>query len=166
MCMKEVKLYRKRMIPEECIELKDDEILRLDKELMVTHWKSLKPRVEFSEGFSCYFLEKGIKVSKRIKKDGSLYYWYCDIIKTDFKKEINAYVFTDLLADVIIMPDGMVQVVDLDELAVADKEGLITREELQMSLLQLNDLLEIIYSGRFDSLKTIIEEYEASYYAN
>lgn len=74
--------------------------------------------------------------------------------------------FTDLLADVIIMPDGMVKVVDLDELAVADKEGLITREELQMSLLQLNDLLEIIYSGRFDSLKTIIEEYEASYYAN
>ena len=74
--------------------------------------------------------------------------------------------FTDLLADVIIMPDGMVQVVDLDELAVADKEGLVTREELQMSLLQLNDLLEIIYSGRFDSLKTIIEEYEASYYAN
>ncbi len=60
----------------------------------------------------------------------------------------------------------MVKVVDLDELAVADKEGLITREELQMSLLQLNDLLEIIYSGRFDSLKTIIEEYEASYYAN
>lgn len=161
MLMEKVKLYRKRLIPEECIELKDDEILRLDDNIIVTKWKSLKKRDDFASGLSCYFLQKGIKVSKILKEDGSLYQWYCDIIKTDYDAAEKTYVFTDLLADVVIKPDGKVRVVDLDELAIADEQGLITREELRMSLLQLNDLLGLIYSDEFDTLKTAIEECEA-----
>lgn len=158
--MEKVKLYRKRLIPAECIELKDDEILRLDDNIIVTHWKSLKKRDDFATGISCYFLKKGIKVSKVLKEDGSLYHWYCDIIKTDYDSEAQSYVFTDLLADVVIKPDGKVQVVDLDELAIADEQGLITREELRLSLLQLDDLLGLIYSDGFDALKAAIEECE------
>ncbi len=158
--MGKVRLYRKRLIPEECIELKDDEILRLDENIIVTRWKILKPRNDFAAGLSCYFLKKGIKVSKILKKDGSLYRWYCDIIKTDYDPAEQTYLFTDLLADVIIQPDGTVQVVDLDELAMADEKGMITRAELRMSLIQLNDLLGLIYSDEFDSLKTAIEECE------
>lgn len=159
--MDEVKLYRKRLIPEECIELKGDEILRRDNNIIVTRWKILKPRTDFASGLSCYFLKKGIKVSKMLRKDGSLYQWYCDIIKTDYDPCVQTYLFTDLLADVIIQPDGAVRVVDLDELAIADEKGLITREELRMALIQLNDLLGLIYSDEFDSLKTAIEECEA-----
>lgn len=158
--MGKIRLYRKRLIPAECIELKDDEILRLDDAIIVTRWKSLKKRDDFAAGLSCYFLNKGIKVSKVLKEDGSLYHWYCDIIKTDYNAEEQSYVFTDLLADVVIKPDGKVQVVDLDELAMADEKGLITRDELRMSLLQLNDLLGLIYSDEFDALKTAIEECE------
>lgn len=158
--MGKIRLYRKRLIPAECIELKDDEILRLDDNIIVTRWKSLKKRDDFAAGLSCYFLNKGIKVSKVLKEDGSLYHWYCDIIKTDYNAEEQSYVFTDLLADVVIKPDGKVQVVDLDELAVADEKGLITRDELRMSLMQLNDLLGLIYSDEFDALKTAIEECE------
>lgn len=158
--MGEIRLYRKRLIPAECIELKDDEILRMDDNIIVTRWKSLKKRDDFAAGLSCYFLKKGIKVSKVLKEDGSLYHWYCDIIKTDYSAEEQSYVFTDLLADVVIKPDGKVQVVDLDELAIADEQGLITREELRLSLVQLNDLLGLIYSDEFDALKTAIEECE------
>lgn len=158
--MGKIRLYRKRLIPAECIELKDDEILRLDDNIIVTRWKSLKKRDDFASGLSCYFLKKGIKVSKVLKEDGSLYHWYCDIIKTDYNEEERSYVFTDLLADVVIKPDGKVRVVDLDELAMADEQGLITREELRMSLMQLNDLLGLIYSDEFDALKTAIEECE------
>ncbi|MBO5278308.1 MAG: DUF402 domain-containing protein [Lachnospiraceae bacterium] len=158
--MGKIRLYRKRLIPAECIELKDDEILRLDDNIIVTRWKSLKKRDDFAAGLSCYFLKKGIKVSKVLKEDGSLYHWYCDIIKTDYNAEEQSYVFTDLLADVVIKPDGKVRVVDLDELAMADEQGLITREELRMSLMQLNDLLGLIYSDEFDALKTAIEECE------
>lgn len=39
--MGECRLYRKRLIPEECVELKDDEILRLDENVIVTRWKCL-----------------------------------------------------------------------------------------------------------------------------
>lgn len=159
--MERVKLYRKRLIPSECIELKDDEIVRLDENIIVTRWKSLKPRKDFAGGISCYFLKKGIKVSKVFCHDGSLCHWYCDMIKTEYFPEQESYVFTDLLADVVIKPDGRIHVLDLDELAMADEQGLITREELRMSLMQLNDLLELIYSEEFDVLKQAIEECEA-----
>lgn len=157
-----VKLYRKRLIPEECIELKDDEIVRLDENIIVTRWKSLKPRTDFAGGISCYFLKKGIKVSKVFCHDGSLYHWYCDMIKTEYFPEKESYVCTDLLADVVIQPDGSIRVLDLDELAMADEQGLITREELRMSLMQLNDLLGLLYSEEFDVLKQAIEECEES----
>ena len=49
-------LYRKRIIPEEMILLKDDEILHLDSRIIVTKWDSLKPRKDFSNGISAYFL--------------------------------------------------------------------------------------------------------------
>lgn len=158
--MGEIRLYRKRFIPLEYIELKDDRILRRDGELLVTSWKSLKRKEEFAGGVSCYFLKKGIKVSKILCHDGSLYHWYCDIIRTDYDPKEQSYVFTDLLADVVIKPDGRVQVLDLDELAVAEEQGLITTEELRMSLMQLNGLLGIIYSGQFDALKAVVEECE------
>lgn len=151
-------LYRKRLIPDECIELKDDEIVRLDDRMILTRWKTLKPRRDFSHGVSCYFLDKGIKVSKFMKEDGELCYWYCDVIKTDYSPDSNSYLFTDLLADVIVMPDGFVKVLDLDELAEATEKGMITGDELTLSLRQLNGLLELIYSHGFEGLKQILND--------
>ena len=54
--------------------------------------------------------------------------------------------FTDLLADVIIYPDGFVKVVDIDELVTALNQKLISEDTLKKSLLNLSSLLEIIYS--------------------
>ena len=122
--MGECRLFRKRLIPEECVELKDDEVLRLDENVIVTRWKCLKPRQDFFGGISCYLLKKGIKISKILKEDGSLLFWYCDIIKTEYTPETKTYIFTDLLADVVILPDGYVKVLDLDELA---ESGLIAK---------------------------------------
>ena len=36
-------LYRKRLIPEECVLLKDDVILYMDDNVIVTKWVTLKP---------------------------------------------------------------------------------------------------------------------------
>ena len=113
-------LYRKRIIPDECIALKDDEILYIDEEIIVTKWSVLKPRSDFHHGYSCYFLNKNIKVSKFMKENGDLHYWYCDIIEYTFDEKANSYTFTDLLADVIIYPDEKVKVVDLD--TIRDKD--------------------------------------------
>ncbi|MCR5250254.1 MAG: DUF402 domain-containing protein [Lachnospiraceae bacterium] len=153
-------LYRKRLIPQECVLLKDDEIIRWDDELILTKWNALKPKKDLHHGYSCYFRREGYKVSKFYTADGSLLYWYCDIVDFEEDREKNALVVTDLLADVIIYPDGFVKVVDIDEMVSCLEEDLISLEQLKSSLTQLDKLLKIIYADKFDTLAIYIEEQE------
>lgn len=146
-------LYRRRIIPDECVLLKDDVILSCDEEHIVTSWHALHPKKDLHHGSSCYFLKEGFKVSRFCRKDGSLLYWYCDIVDFDYHPNNNALIVTDLLADVIIYPDGFVKVVDLDELVTALNSQSISLDTLKTSLLNLDRLLQIIYSGNFDTLK-------------
>lgn len=158
--MNEVKLYRKRIIPEECILLEDDVILHIDPEVIITKWNTIRPKKTLHHGYSCYFLERGFKVSKFYDHDGNLISWYCDIITHTFDPSANTYIFTDLLVDVIVYPDGFVRVVDLDELADAQREGLISPENMQKALRRTDKLLSLIYKGAFGKLQRYIEEYE------
>lgn len=158
--MEELKLYRRRIIPEECVLLKDDVILYQDNEVIITKWNTLKPKKTLHHGYSCYFLERGFKVSKFYDHDGQLISWYCDIICHTYDPETNTYIFTDLLADVIVYPDGFVRVVDLDELADAFRDGLISQEEMQMALRRTDKLLSLIYKGAFGRLQKYIEDIE------
>lgn len=151
-------LYRKRIIPEECILLKDDKILYQDEQIIVTGWHTLKPKKELHHGYSCYFLTEGYKVSKFYREDNSLLFWYCDIVEHNYNPGTNTYVFTDLLADVIVYPDGFVKVVDIDELVTARNENLICEDTLKKSLLCLSNLLDIIYTGQFHTLQEPIEK--------
>lgn len=146
------KLYRRRLIPDECILLKDDIIVKANDEVIVTSWKTLNPKTTFQSGTSCFFLKEGIKVSKFYRADGSLYHWYCDIVDYAYDEKDNALTVIDLLADVIIQPDGFVKVVDLDELVEALDKNLITPETLKSVLLRVNKLLNTIYEGRFSEL--------------
>ncbi len=153
----DLQIYRKRFIPPECILLKDDEIVMENDDIIVTKWNTLKPKAAFSHGCSCYFLKKGYKVSKYYQADGSLLFWYCDIVEYQRDESANALTVTDLLADVIVYPDGRFKVVDLDELAEAFSSGVITGEHLHHSLMQLNDLLSLIYRDKFDQLQAPLE---------
>ena len=151
--MASLQLYRKRLIPAECILLKDDIIVEQNETVVITKWNTLNPKTTFSHGCSCYFLKEGIKISKFYRHDGSLLYWYCDIVSYDYNEAENSLLVTDLLADVIIHPDGTVEVVDLDELAEAFDKGLITGEQMSACLRQLNHLLAIVYRDKFDRLQ-------------
>ena len=99
-------LYRRRLIPDECILLKDDIVLEWNEDRIVTSWKALHPKKDLHHGSYCYFLKEGFKVSEFLAEDGSLLYWYCDIVSYDFDKTQNTMIVTDLLADVIIYPDA------------------------------------------------------------
>jgi hypothetical protein len=155
-------LYRKRIIPEECILLKDDIILSWDSERIVTKWHALKPKKDLHHGYSCYFLKEGYKVSKFYRADDSLLYYYCDIITSEYQRDGHSLVVTDLLADVIIYPDGFVKVVDLDEMVPALDQGSISVEHLKSALLSCNSLLTSIYEGRLHELTKYIELFEQS----
>ena len=140
-------LYRKRIIPEECTHLKDDEILHLDERLMITRWRTLKPRTDFHHGVSCYFFKEGFKISKFYHQNGNLVYWYCDIISTEYIANENKLIITDLLADVVIYPDGFVRVLDVEELVWAHTEKKLSTDELTTALSILGSLLKVVYSG-------------------
>ncbi len=148
-------LYRRRLIPDECIELKNDHILRCDDEIIVTSWRALHPKPDLDHGYSAYFLKEGIKVSRFLHADESLLYWYCDIVDYDFDESQNRLIVTDLLADVVIYPDGFVKVLDLDELVEAAKGSLICEDTLHSVLLRVNELLTTIYRGEFEKYQHI-----------
>lgn len=160
--MSTLKLYRKRIIPDECLLLDQDVVLHQDPEVIVTRWNTIHPKKTLHHGYSCYFIDRGFKVSKFYDHDGNLISWYCDIISHTYDAATNTYVFTDLLADVIVYPDGFVRVVDLDELADALRDGLITSEQMQLALRRLDKLLSLIYKGAFPKLQKYIEDYEAT----
>ena len=151
-------LYRKRIIPDECVLLKDDIIISCDEDRIVTKWNALHPKKDLHHGASCYFLKEGFKVSKFCKEDDSLMYWYCDIVDFHYEKMTNELIVTDLLADVIIYPDGFVKVVDIDEMVEALESRSISLDTLKTSLVNLDRLLGIIYSKNFDSLTKYINE--------
>ncbi len=147
--MSDLKIYRKRFIPSECILLKDDVILFESDEHIITQWNTLNPKTSFSRGCSCYFLKRGWKVSKFYRPDNSLLYWYCDIVDYSLDKVTNTLTVSDLLADVILYPDGSVSVVDLDELADALDDKLITSKQMSMCLNSLQDILNLIHTNQF-----------------
>ena len=154
------KLFRKRLIPEECIPLENDIIKRFDDDFIVTTWHTIRPRNDFHHGSSCYYRKEGWKISRFYREDGSLRYVYCDIVGYEEDAENNTLTVVDLLADVIIYPDGFVKVVDLDELAQAVREGLMTGEQLNTCLVNLNSLLTKIYAEKIDALTALLDPYE------
>lgn len=153
----EIRLYRKRFIPNEIKLLSDDSILYMDDDLIITSWNTLKPRSDFASGISAYYRKEGFKISRHYGLDGTFTRWYCDIIMES--KEDNALVFSDLLIDVVIFPDGTVQVVDLDEAADALEQGLITAQMLTQALRSTDKLLSYIHQNRFSELTSCMAGY-------
>lgn len=152
-----VLLYRKRFIPMETVLLKDDRILFLNEDRILTSWKALKPRHDIASGISVYYRKQGFKISRIADAAGQLVYWYCDIIEES--RDGDALIYTDLLVDIVIYPDGGLRVLDLKEAADALTDGLITQEMLTSALSAADRLLSLIYAGEFEKLTACIGEY-------
>ena len=156
--MSRLRLFRRRFIPDENIELKDDMILALEPNLIITSWNVLKPRRDISRGVSAYFIDKGIKVSKVFDNAGQMVYWYCDIIETHYDEKENTYTFNDLLIDVVVYPDGQVEVLDMDEFADAMEQGILSVGTIAHAMRATDDLLHTIYAGEFEKYTHYIDD--------
>ena len=152
----EILMYRKRLIPEECVPLKNDRILFFDGNTLITSWKALKPRCDLACGNSLYLLSDGIKISRFYGPAGRFLYWYCDIIDAQVSPDGKTWVFTDLLADVKIYSDGSIRVVDLDELADAYESGILSRKLLLCALRRLDRLLNAVYDRSFERISAVL----------
>lgn len=159
----ELQLFRKRHIPEECVPLKNDIVLFRDDSRLVTSWNVLKPRSDFASGISLFDFEKHWKITRVAKADGSLYHWYCDIMRVhiseDTETDTTTYLMEDLLIDIVIEPDGSVHVLDLDEAAEAFEKGLITGADLTLALNAADALLRVIRNGELKEYQKIVEGY-------
>ena len=156
--MSRPRLFRRRFIPDENIELKDDMILALEPNLIITSWNVLKPRRDISRGVSAYFIDKGIKVSKVFDNAGQMVYWYCDIIETHYDEQENIYTSNDLLIDVVVYPDGQVEVLDMDEFADAMEQGILSVGTIAHAMRATDDLLHTIYAGEFEKYTHYIDD--------
>ena len=152
-----IKLIRTRHIPCERIELKKDQILYVDDELIITKWNVINPRDDISWGKSAYFLKKGYKVSKMYDKNDELVHWYCDIIKAHIDGE--TYEFEDLLLDVVVKPDGSYVVMDADEFAQAIEENMINTQTACEALRSFNELVSIIADEKFIELTKKLDSF-------
>ena len=153
-------LYRRRFIPDELIQLKDDTILVMESNLIITKWNTLHPRKDIARGISAFYLDKGYKVSKVYNSQDEVVYWYCDIIQTKMGDEKNSVIIEDLLIDLILYDDGRMRIMDLNELADALEKKLITQTEATYALRTANSLLQIIYAGQFHTLQEPINKIE------
>ena len=158
--MENITLYRRRLIPDEIVHLKDDVVLYHDDTVIITKWKTIKPRRDMDHGFSAYLLKEGIKVSKFYRADNSLLYWYCDIVDYEYDATTNSYTSTDLLTDVVLYPNGQIRVLDLDELAEASVKDMITKDQLHSALVRTDKLLNTMYQKTFDQYTKLIDRYD------
>lgn len=153
-----MRLFRRRLIPDEIVELRDDEVLFGDEEMVVTKWHTLKPKLEFSHGASCCFVKEGYKVGKVYTHENEFLRYYCDIVSVSKGLAADVLIITDLLVDVIVEKDGSVRVDDLDQVVVAHKSGLLLTNELHEALDATDRLLKIIYRGDFGRLTRYIDD--------
>ena len=147
-----LKIYRRRYIPKEYIDLKNDERVSLDDNYLITKWKPLRPRSDFAAGVSVYCLKDGWKISNIMDEEGNTLEWYCDICEFIIDDENNTFTSNDLLLDVIVYPDGRELILDADEAAEALEKGMITKEQMIKALRSLNSLLEVLRHGEFENL--------------
>ena len=152
MVLEGLKIYRRRYIPKEYIDLKNDERVFLDENYLITKWKPLRPRTDFAAGVSVYCLKEGWKISNIMDEEGNTLEWYCDICEFIIDDENNTFTSNDLLLDVIIYPNGRELILDADEAADALEKGLITNEQMIKALRSFNALLEVIRHGEFENL--------------
>lgn len=87
-------------------------------------------------------------------------YWYCDIVDYDFQEDTNSLIVTDLLADIVVYPDGFTKVLDLDELALAAERQLCDSSKITLALRHVDSLLRIIYEDKFDTLTSYIDKWD------
>lgn len=156
--MENIAIYRKRLIPSECVLLKDDIILSRDADTIITSWKALHKRNDLSHGYSCYYLNRAIKLSRFIRHDGCGY-WYIDIVDYSWSDDNSTLTVTDLLADVVVYPDGRIRVIDLNELADAFTAHLIDETLLKKSLYALDRLLHELYEHGIEHLGSPLKKY-------
>jgi uncharacterized protein len=83
-------------------------------------------------------------------RDHQVQQWYIDIVFEHGIDTDGRLFYDDLYLDLIVSPDGQVEVHDADELEAALKAGAISREQFDLAWLETNRLVALLESGELN----------------
>ncbi len=76
--------------------------------------------------------------------------WYIDIGVTEFRTDLDAWIFKDWFVDITVKDDlSTHSILDLDELAEARRIGLVNNDEMDQILRSAQNVVDLIRSGQF-----------------
>jgi predicted RNA-binding protein associated with RNAse of E/G family len=92
-----------------------------------------------------YYPGRGYAIWQIERPDGTLKGWYCNI-STPVEEKAGTLSFRDLLLDLLVYPDGRMEVLDRAEVEAAQDEGL-DRAEAAAAEAALTELRALVRSG-------------------
>lgn len=144
-----MKRFKRKFFPPITFDISNDELHYHNDDIMVTSWIPENSDMGVAKAVSVFFLKEGFQISKKFDKKGNFLYWYCDIIAIEQNTQENSITFVDLIADVVVLPNGQVELIDLDEFADAIEKNIIEREYIAQAVRSMHNLLEYIYKQDF-----------------
>lgn len=146
--MKRLTVIRKRLIPNEEVDISGDEQLSFDGNLLVTRWLPIRPRRDIGWGISYTNIEESYKISAVFDCTGYFKHWYWDIIDAQFETG-SRLIVKDLLIDIIVERDFTIKILDIRELEEALETGLICLREHTLALNVLKKIFIDILERNF-----------------
>jgi predicted RNA-binding protein associated with RNAse of E/G family len=139
------------------VDISQDEVLIRNSDHIITRWFPIKPRGDIGWGISYLDLNGNRKISAFYGKNGKLLYWYCDIVEVAYFESSDLYVIKDLLVDVKLVPGQLPEILDLHELEMALKQGLIDKNEFSLAVNVSKATLELLNHEIPDKIKEILK---------
>jgi uncharacterized protein len=78
---------------------------------------------------------------------GSIVQWYIDIVLGHGFDDRGVPYFDDLYLDIVVSPDGRIEIKDADELKDALEAGVISRAQFDLAWLETNRLVALLEAG-------------------
>ena len=90
-------------------------------------------------------------------KEDKIVEWYIDMCKENGIEDGMPYE-DDLFLDVVIVPDGRINILDEDELLDAEKNGIITRQDVELAYKVKDEIIEK-YGHNIKKLEELTNKY-------
>ncbi|WP_037463944.1 DUF402 domain-containing protein [Shimazuella kribbensis] len=99
--------------------------------------------------------QKNYTITLMVNEEKQIIQWYIDICKTQGIGETGIPWFDDLYLDIVILPTGHIEILDLEDLKIANLNHLISDKDYHLAIQTMNALIS--------SIEKTIEFYQALY---
>ena len=107
--------------------------------------------------FAMYPKDENYAITAAYDDKYNIIEWYFDVCKQNGIEDGVPYE-DDLYLDVVIVPDGRINILDEDELLDAEKDGIITRQDVDLAYKVKEKIIEK-YGHNIDELKRYTDKY-------